>query len=278
MPKVKLDDIEMQYAEQGSGERIFIFIPGGGGSSESLKRTVFWQLLPADYHVYSLDTSKHGSLIDARNYTYSQRANDIYRASQKLKLGKFICVGYSMGGWIAFHMALEHPEALKALIIVGGAPPLRKEKQWWKSNRRESERLFTDFQDDPKALRAALEARLAPFFVRPQSNPAFKEFVNSQMSSTKEQRSDPVPGLPLPQAKTDKELMDLLGTIKVPTLMINGCKDRADKALRIASAIPGAKIVLFQDESHMIVSEGPEKIAEEIAHFVSQLEKTGSEQ
>jgi pimeloyl-ACP methyl ester carboxylesterase len=276
MPEIQIDDIEVHYEEQGSGQIPIVFIPGGGGSSDSWKRMGFWDKLPANYHAYALDIRKNGSLLSfSDKYTYSQRANDIYRAAKKLEIGKFVCIGYSMGGWIAFHMALEYPEALKALIVVGGAPPGRKEAQWWKTNRRKNERLFTDFKNDPEALRAALEAQMAPFFVRPQSNPKFKEFVDSQMSSTKEQRSAPVPGLPLPEAKTDEELMDLLGTIKIPTLMINGCQDRAEAALRVASAIPGAKIVFFQDESHMIVLEGPEKVVAEIVQFVSQLEKDG---
>jgi pimeloyl-ACP methyl ester carboxylesterase len=275
MPKVKLEDIEMHYEEQGSGEKTFIFIPGGGASAESWKEIGVWQLLPVDYHAYAFDMRRHGSLINVKdNYTYSQMANDIYRASRKLNLGKFVCLGYSMGGWIAFHMALEYPEVLKALIIVGGAPPGRKETQWWLAARRKNKRLLISLQDDPKALRAELEAELASAFVRPLSDPRVKKFIDRLVPLTKEQRFTPVPGLPLPQAKTDGELMDLLEKIKVPTLMINGCKDRPEMALRVASAIPGAKIVLFQDESHMITVESPEKVVKEIIHFIDQLEKT----
>jgi pimeloyl-ACP methyl ester carboxylesterase len=279
MPKVKLDDIEMGYEEQGSGERTFVFIHGAGGSAESWKEFGLWQLLPLDYHAYALDMRGHGSLFNVRDkYTYSQAANDVYRASKKLKLGKFICVGHSMGGWIAFHMVTEYPEVLKALIVVGGTPPGREEKQTWKEYRIKLEELLTALQDDPKALRAALETQLAPYLGKPPSDPWVQEFLDKQVALAKQPRSVPIPGPVLPEAKTDQELMDLLGKIKVPTLMINGCKDRADMTLRVGSAIPGAKIVLFQGEAHGIVGESPEKVVGEIVHFISQLEKTGSGQ
>jgi pimeloyl-ACP methyl ester carboxylesterase len=279
MPKVKLDDIEIGYEEQGSGERTFVFIHGAGGSAESWKRFGLWQLLPLDYHAYALDVRGHGSLFNVRDkYTYSQAANDIYRASQKLKLGKFICVGHSMGGLIALHLALEYPEVLKALIVLGGAPQGRTEEPTWKEYRIKLEELLTALQDDPKALRAALETQLAPFFSRIVSGSRVQEFLDKQVALAKQPRPVPIPGLALPEAKTDQELMDLLGKIKAPTLMIHGCTDRADMALRFGSAILGAKIVLFQGETHGIIGESPEKVVGEIVHFVSQLEKTGSGQ
>ena len=38
MPEIQIDDIEVHYEEQGSGEIPIVFIPGGGGSSDSWKR------------------------------------------------------------------------------------------------------------------------------------------------------------------------------------------------------------------------------------------------
>jgi pimeloyl-ACP methyl ester carboxylesterase len=275
MPTIKLDDIEMHYKEQGHGENAIVFIHGGGSSSGSWKDLGVWDILPEDYHAYAFDMRRHGRLINVRdNYNYSQLANDIYRAANKLGLGKFVCVGYSMGGWVAFHIALEYPESLKALIVLGGALPGRREKQWWNASQKENEKLLTAHQGNSQEMKKALEAQLASAFVRPLSHPNIKKFMDRLANATKEQRSATVPGLPLPEAKTDAEMMALLGKITMPTLMINGCRDRADKALRVASAIPGAKIVLFQDESHMIVIESPEKVVAEIVHFVSQLEKT----
>jgi pimeloyl-ACP methyl ester carboxylesterase len=267
MPELRLDDFEVHYEEQGVGERAIVFIHGGGSSSKNWKETGVWGALPQDYHAYAFDMRGHGSLAKVReNYTYAQIANDIYCASQKLKLGKFVCVGYSMGGWVAFQVALQYPEALKALIVVGGAPPSRKEQKWWKTPRKENQNV--SIPTDPVALRAQLEAA----FVRP-SNPKAQEFIDRIVSSSAENHSPPVPGLPFPEAKTDDELWALLGTIKVPTLMINGCKDRPDMALRVVSVIPGAKLVMFQNESHMIPIESPEKITQEIINFVSQLNK-----
>jgi pimeloyl-ACP methyl ester carboxylesterase len=272
MPNLKLDDMDIHYEEQGSGERNFVFIHGAGGSSQSWREMGVWQLLPSDYHAYALDVRWHGSLFNVRdNYTYSQVANDIYRASQKLGLGKFICVGFSMGGLISFHMVTEYPEVLKAMITVGGVPQGREEKPYFRELRNKTEELLTALQDDPKALRVALETQLAPLFGTPPSDPRFQRYVDRQVSMAKQPRSVPLQGLVLPQAKTDEELMDLLGKIRVPTLVISGCGDRPEMALRVGSAIPGAKIVLFQGEVHMI---NPRKVAPEIVHFVSQLENS----
>jgi pimeloyl-ACP methyl ester carboxylesterase len=58
--------------------------------------------------------------------------------------------------------------------------------------------------------------------------------------------------------------------------MILGGKDEVtppELALRSALMIPGAKVVFFQDKTHMLIADNQQKIIDEIKLFVDQLNK-----
>ena len=56
-----------------------------------------------------------------------------------------------------------------------------------------------------------------------------------------------------------------------------GATSEGPLSLLAAKAVPGAKAVFFQDESHMLPQESPEKVADEIKLFVTQLNRARRE-
>ena len=55
---VTVNDVKINYIEQGAGEEILVFVHG------YMNSTVYWtkvlELLPEEYHAYALDLRGHG--------------------------------------------------------------------------------------------------------------------------------------------------------------------------------------------------------------------------
>ena len=121
MPKIVVNGVELNYEEHGSGEERVVFIHGARGAATTWRDVL--ALLPANYHAYALDLRGHGqSAHVTEGCTMSQWANDVYRFSLELGLGKFVYVGVSMGGGVGIQLVIDHPEVLKAAVLVSPDP------------------------------------------------------------------------------------------------------------------------------------------------------------
>ena len=86
-------------------------------------------------------------------------------------------------------------------------------------------------------------------------------------------REGPNPGLAWPECKTNQELSDKFNKIHVPVLIIQGIQDHSTipEAPFIATqSVAGAKSVYFQNEGHLIATENPGKVVDEITLFIHQ--------
>ena len=101
------------------------------GSNSDLHTWDAWTaLLTPRYRVIRLDQIGHGLTGPSPGGDYSPAAFDAAIAGVTAQLGvsKFALAGNSMGGGIALHYALAHPEQVTALVLIdaGGAPRLGK--------------------------------------------------------------------------------------------------------------------------------------------------------
>jgi len=246
MSRIQVNGVELAYEEYGSGKETFVFTHGWQTSTKRSRE--LGALLPAGYHAYILDLRGYGqSRHVMENFTFAQWSDDIYRLSLELGLDKFIYVSPSMGGGIGMRLALDHPEILKALVAMVTAPHARFGPP-----------------DNYQGVREARRERQ-----RGRGGSAVQEGFYLEAS------------LVLAETiKANVEIAPHLGEIKVPTLMILGGKDEVtppELALRSALAIPGAKVVFYQDKTHMLIADNQQKIIDEIKLFVDQLNKAQRE-
>jgi proline-specific peptidase len=70
------------------------------------------------------------------------------------------------------------------------------------------------------------------------------------------------------------DVIDRLREIEVPTLITSGRHDECTPALvePLASGIPGAEWVLFEESAHMPYLEEPERYLEVVGGFLAQVE------
>lgn len=80
----------------------------------------------------ALDLPGHG-LSDAPThpapYTAARCIRHLMRAERELGLHDYILMGYSMGGRAALCYALEKPENIRALVLIGATPGIRDEHE-----------------------------------------------------------------------------------------------------------------------------------------------------
>jgi pimeloyl-ACP methyl ester carboxylesterase len=68
------------------------------------------------------------------------------------------------------------------------------------------------------------------------------------------------------------------GVITAPTLIIHGARDTllpADAGDRLAAAIPGSRLLVYEDSGHVVLWEHPQRIARDVAGFMAAVPAGG---
>jgi len=113
-----VNGINLYYETHGkAGLRPLILLHGGLGSGE-----MFGPILPtlsAAHQVIAVDLQGHGRTADIdRPIDIRFMADDIAALIEHLGLEKPDVMGYSLGGGVAFQVAVRHPELIRRLIII----------------------------------------------------------------------------------------------------------------------------------------------------------------
>src|SRR5687767_9930420 len=86
-------------------------------------------LLAKDRKVIVTEMQGHGRTRDiAREFTYEAMADDVSGLLKHLKIDSADILGYSMGGGVAFQVAVRHPEQVRRLVVLSGT---YTHNGWW---------------------------------------------------------------------------------------------------------------------------------------------------
>ena len=121
MPHAHVNGIEIHYREAGQGFPL-VLIHGFTGNLRNWALQI--PVLTQQFRTVSLDLRGHGqSHKPTRREEYSLEllADDVYALIQHLDIGECYVAGHSMGGMIAQHLVLAHPEPFRALVLVDTA-------------------------------------------------------------------------------------------------------------------------------------------------------------
>lgn len=120
----------MEYAALGAGSQSILFLPGGPGSDIPTGRAA-WMVqkqvrpyLDAGYTVWSLTRRRNMPT----GYTVADMASDHAAFIREKMAGRAdVVVGQSYGGLIALHLAAEHAEVVRRVVIAGAAATISPE-------------------------------------------------------------------------------------------------------------------------------------------------------
>jgi pimeloyl-ACP methyl ester carboxylesterase len=259
MPHLALNDIQVYYEKHGKGEPLLL-IHGLGSSTQD------WELqipyLAAHYQVIVFDLRGHGKTDKPNHpYTVSEFANDTLALIKALSLEKVHVVGHSLGGMIAFQLALDHPEYVKTLTIINSAPAVifpGIKAQVLFYLRGVSVRLF-----GMKHLSHNLSKMLFP---KPEQENLRLLFVQRWLEN------DPQAYINSLHAFKNWSVMHKLSEIKCPTLIITADNDYTPVSFKefYARLIPGSKVVIIQDSRHISTIDQSEAVNKALAAFLTE--------
>lgn len=171
------------------------------------------------------------------------------------------CLGYSMGGRILLHAALDHPEMVKSMVLIGANPGIGDPAQ-------RAERFRSDAD-----LARRLEAEGLPAFVdRWLAMPMFAGLSDEQRHRSARLQNRPE-GLAASLRRcgtgAQEPLWDRLGDITTPTKLIVGETDQKFLAVadRMAQSMPHATVAVVAGAGHAAHLEAPDAVADLVMAF-----------
>lgn len=172
--------------------------------------------------------------------------------------GEAALVGASRGGAVALTTAVERPERVSALVLLGsGLPGVSLKVDWTPDQIARWERADAD-DDWPAMAELDMEA-WAPMGADAELRAMFLE---NAVGSNSE---DPA---------TDEPIAERVSAITAPTLVITAGRDVPginEIGDRLARDIPGARSAVIQEADHMIPWRTPEELSHLILDFLSGL-------
>lgn len=121
MPKVTVNNIELDYEEYGKGE-VLLFLHGLGSTKADWDAQI--PFFSEKYRVVVVDLRGHGktSVPSKDNYGVEFMTEDVKQLLGVLTIEKATVIGFSMGGAVAFQLTSDYPEIINNLVIVNSGP------------------------------------------------------------------------------------------------------------------------------------------------------------
>jgi pimeloyl-ACP methyl ester carboxylesterase len=264
MPYTENDGTKIYWSEQGEGEPLLL-IMGLGYTSDMWFR--FAPRLSERFRVIMFDNRGVGrSDAPAGPYPVPAMAGDALAVLDAAGGASAHIFGISMGGMIAQEIAITRPERVRSLILgctaCGGKEAVPATENVLgvlaaRANMTPEEGVWAmvPYIYDASTPRERIKEDLA---IRMRTFPKAESYL-AQLMGVMAWSS-----------------FDRLGSIKAPTLVIQGESDELippANARVLAGAIPGAKLVILEQASHIFPTDQPEQSLEEILGFLDSVKK-----
>jgi pimeloyl-ACP methyl ester carboxylesterase len=250
MPKVKVNDITMNYEQQGSGEPI-VLIP----------------YLAADNACYAFqvgDYAKHFTCISldprgagetdkpAGTYSTELFADDVAHFMQAIGVERAHVSGVSLGGAIGLWLAAKYPQRVKTLSLHSCWP---KTDPFLKV-------IARGWQTMAKGLGSVQEMIIQgifPFCLTPEPYAAKPEYVDQLAAFVRSRPKQPLDAfMRQSNAVIEHDALGQLGRITAPTQITFGRHDIVTStrfAEPLKSGIKGSELAVFETCAHAAIYE-----------------------
>jgi pimeloyl-ACP methyl ester carboxylesterase len=253
----------IQYVRFGKGDKTLLVFSGGPGvvlpSGFMIRVFGQFKLIAKSYVVYVL--GRKSELPEG--YTTQDMAEDYAEVIRDdFGGGPMDVMGMSYGGLIAQHLAADHPELVRRLIIAmscyrfsdkGNEADLRYAELISEGKKREALKCLYPILEGGRIKKAILKF--------------FMGYIGPLLWSSPEHPSDLVVEGKAEMAHNTK---GRLAEIEVPTLVIGGDKDfycPAERLRETAAGISGARLVLYEGKGHMSMGK---QFDEDVLAFLNE--------
>ncbi|MCK9219222.1 MAG: alpha/beta hydrolase [Bacteroidales bacterium] len=262
MAAIKFKKKNIFYSEAGKGKPI-VFLHGFTETSKIWKS--FSADLAEEYRVICIDLPGHGkSETVASIHTMELLAEVVYTVLKKLKIGKCLMVGHSMGGYTTLAFAAKYPEKLKGFCLFHSHCFPDTPDQMENRNRT----IHVVDQD-----KFSFIAQFIPALFPPEVHKKFAKEIEKLIQQAAKMPKEAVIAA-LEGMKSRKDQSEVLKTTDLPILFILGLKDAkapVDKLWEMVSLPHQSEILLLHDCGHMGYIEYPEETMAAIQGFAKKI-------
>jgi pimeloyl-ACP methyl ester carboxylesterase len=253
LPVVHLNGIDINYEEHGNGDGAAILLTHAYAATLQMWKPQFeaW----SDYRVVGWDMRGHGgtdSPPTQDSYTEKLTVQDMASLLRHLGIEQAVIGGLSLGGYLSLEFQHAHPEMVRALVLCNTGPGYRSDdgRAGWNdfsigyAKRLEEKGL--------EGLGRGIEIEATRGYQRSAAGLAFAgRGILTQRDSV---------------------VIDHLGTIDVPTLIVWGADDARYRSgcEYMASKIPGAKLVTVEGAGHAVNLYQPAAFNDAVLYFLRE--------
>ena len=266
MPRAPVNGIEVNYREKGEGYPVFL-LHGYTGNLRNWALQV--PVLSREYRMVSIDHRGHGDSDKPKlpdDYSLELMAEDAYGLLEHLSVEECYLVGHSMGGTIAQHLALAHPERVRALVLMDTWAEVPR-------GRGMEERARLLEIAEAQGMEAAFDEqlRLNPQADQLNAYPGFLEVWRQQFLMTSREAyiycAYAIGSTP--------SWRDRLNQIRVPTLVVCGENDEPflDAATQLHEGIRGSEMAIIPGAAHTPQIEKPAEFNHVLTGFLSRVHR-----
>jgi pimeloyl-ACP methyl ester carboxylesterase len=262
--------LHVHYQEEGhTSLPLLVLLHGFGDSYSTWDGWV--RALGGQFRIIRLDFPGHG--LTRAPCDYVLRGDDLAEFvdafAARLDLPQFAVAGNGMGGSVAWQLALRHPDRINALILLNAAgfpneqSPATLPFAYRIARFRLGRALLRNIDNQPlidDLLKAdvydksVITPALVDRWAELQRAPGHRAILMSVDPTTLNSASAPV-----------------LLYLQAPTLVATGESDvvvEPASARKLAAAIPGAKLIVYQHVGHLPQIEIPQRSAADAAAFL----------
>ncbi|HEU4949358.1 MAG TPA: alpha/beta hydrolase [Candidatus Deferrimicrobiaceae bacterium] len=254
MPEVTVQGEIVRFEDSVKTSRhAIVFLHGAGGSHHTFRDQ--WAGLKGGVRMVIPDLPGHGLSGGSPRESVDACAAWLVDFLGEIRLDRFILAGHSMGGAIALQAGLGRLKGLEALVLLGTGARLRISPVIFEGI---GER-FMEFAPE-----------LVGWMTSAASSALLRDDITKDVISTR-----PAAFLADFHACNGFDVMDRLGEIRVPTLVVNGDDDRLTPLKYgeyLAANIPGAVLKIIRGAGHLVMLEKPNEVNAVITSFVHSLE------
>jgi pimeloyl-ACP methyl ester carboxylesterase len=236
---VEADGFRVRYLEAGSGDPLVV-LHGGGG----VKHYTSHDMLAQTRRVILIETPGFGaSAANERSQSMADLANSVAQAIANLGIESYDLQGNSFGGKLALWLAVQHPERVRALVLVAPAA----------------------IRPEGGPPRSPGEFRLYAHPERQQPQPVEPEVQSQQMTLARRVMGP----------ARDADLEARMAELNLPVLVVFGTLDTVlppEMGRHYKEILPNCSLVFLYDAAHEADADRPEAFAALVNDFLARHE------
>lgn len=259
--RLRIDGAEVYYEIHGDGEPLLLIHGLGSCAADWAPQIASFR---TSYRVIAFDQRGHGRSSRPRGaYSIPRFAQDTVALLKQLGIGPVHIVGLSLGGMVAFQLAVDAPELVKSMTIVNSGPEVPA--LTFKQRMPLYVRLLYLHTLGLRRMAKAIAKTLYP---KPEQADLQKAFIERLASNDKRCYAASLRAIFAGWGVADR-----LGEIRCPVLFITADQDYTPVELKQAyvNRLPNARMVVVPDSRHALPMEKPREFNRALADFLGSL-------